>query len=278
MWNIRHLCGNCCKSRFMMFIERKFQKIKLQNQGKVENIFLMFPKNLFWEQLKTLRKGTAQLSAQCSLPWVIWKCSFEWTVFQFLQSFLNYKYPLYMWNTRHLCGNCCKSWFSDVRWEQISENKIAKSGESREHLFDVSEKLVLGTTENTEKRHCSLECTVQFTMGHMKMFTWVNSLPIPSVLSNSIFLLVPLILESVFYQKIANVTKVLKCVETVCLVDWFANFNFIFPLSMNQLLCNPVNLPLGESNIKIKNYSKHVLCFWFSEHCFTIFLIQMYFD
>ena len=88
-----------------------------------------------------------------------------------------------MWNIRHLCGNCCKSWFSDVHWEQISENKIAKSGESRERLFDVSEKLVLGTTENTEKRQCSVECSVQFTMGHMKMFTWVNSLPIPSILS-----------------------------------------------------------------------------------------------
>ena len=54
---------------------------------------------------------------------------------------------------------------------KFQKNKIAKSGESREHLFDVSEKLVLGTTENTEKRHCSLECMLQFTMGRMKMFT-----------------------------------------------------------------------------------------------------------
>ena len=75
MWNVRH----CLVTVFLvlkakLLFEKKFQKIKLQNQGKWRTYFWCFRKSCFGNNWKH-RKGTAHLTAHCHLPWVVWNCS-----------------------------------------------------------------------------------------------------------------------------------------------------------------------------------------------------------
>ena len=53
----------------------------------------------------------------------------------------------------------------DVLCKQVSENRVAKSGENGEHLFDVSGKFGMGTPENTEKTtHLSAQCNLPWVI------------------------------------------------------------------------------------------------------------------